>query len=124
MSEKAPTRPRNPAKWLVVAVPYFWSLVFFLVPFLIVVKISLSETAIAMPPYLPTFGGFDSLGEFLSELDFENYLFLAEDPLYLRAYLSSIRIALISTAILLLIGYPLAYAIARAPGSIRPMLVM
>ena len=119
----ADNRPSR-ARWLVVAVPYLWSIAFFLVPFLIVVKISLSDTAIAMPPYVPTFDGFGQIGSFLSGLDFENYIFLTEDPLYIKAYLSSIRIALISTALLLLIGYPMAYAMARAPKSIRPTLVM
>lgn len=126
MSDATETPAAGPsrARWLVVAVPYLWSLVFFLVPFLIVVKISLSDTAIAMPPYLPTFEGFGAIGEFLSGLDLENYVFLTEDPLYIRAYLSSLQIAFFSTLMLLLIGYPVAYAMARAPKSIRPMLVM
>lgn len=115
---------QNPARWFVVIVPYIWLLLFFAAPFFIIFKISLSDTAIAMPPYLPVFEGFGSLGEFFSELDFENYFFLAEDPLYYRAYLSSIRIALISTLLLLLIGYPMALAMARAPSTIRPLLVM
>ena len=115
---------QNPARWLVVAVPYVWLLLFFAAPFLIIFKISLSDTAISMPPYFPVFEGFGSIGEFFSELDFENYVFLTEDPLYYRAYLSSIRIALISTFLLLLIGYPMALAMARSPATIRPLLVM
>lgn len=115
---------QNPARWLVVAVPYIWLLLFFAAPFFIIFKISLSDTAISMPPYFPVFEGFGSIGEFFSELDFENYVFLTEDPLYYRAYLSSIRIALISTFLLLLIGYPMALAMARSPASIRPLLVM
>lgn len=115
---------QNPARWFVVIVPYVWLLLFFAAPFFIIFKISLSDTAIAMPPYLPVFEGFGSIGEFFSELDFENYFFLTEDPLYYRAYLSSIRIALISTFLLLAIGYPMALAMARAPSSIRPLLVM
>lgn len=114
----------NPARWLVVAVPYIWLLLFFAAPFFIIFKISLSDTAIAMPPYLPVFDGFGSIGEFFSELDFENYFFLTEDPLYYSAYLSSIRIAVISTFLLLLIGYPMALAMARSPSTIRPLLVM
>lgn len=120
----APAGGPSSARWLVVAVPFLWSLVFFLVPFFIVLKISLSDTAIAMPPYVPTFDGFGALGDFLKELDFENYVFLTEDPLYLRSYFSSLRIAFFSTLLLLLIGYPVAYSMARAPKSIRPTLVM
>lgn len=111
-------------RWLVVLVPYVWLILFFVAPFLIIFKISLSDTAIAMPPYLPTFDGFSSVGEFFSELDFENYIFLTDDPLYIMSYLSSLRIAAISTILLLLIGYPMALAMARAPTSIRPTLVM
>ena len=114
----------NPARWLVVLVPYVWLLLFFLAPFLIILKISLSDTAIAMPPYTPVFDGFASIGTFLSALDFDNYVFLTEDPLYMDAYLSSLRIAVISTALLLLIGYPMALGMARAPTTIRPTLVM
>ncbi|MCX8996157.1 ABC transporter permease subunit [Rhizobiaceae bacterium BDR2-2] len=114
----------NPARWLVVLVPYVWLLLFFLAPFLIILKISLSDTAISMPPYTPVFEGFSAIGDFISQLDFENYVFLTEDPLYMDSYLSSLRIAVISTVFLLLIGYPMALGMARAPASIRPMLVM
>ncbi|WP_245447954.1 ABC transporter permease subunit, partial [Neorhizobium sp. T6_25] len=114
----------NPARWLVVAVPYLWLLLFFVAPFLIIFKISLSETAIAMPPYTPLFEGFGAFGDFVSELDLDNYLFLTDDPLYIEAYLSSLRIAVISTFLLLLIGYPMALAMARAPTTLRPTLVM
>ncbi len=112
------------AKWALVAVPYLWSLLFFLAPFLIILKISLSQTAIAMPPYVPVIG---SLGDFwakLSDFTFDNYVFLTEDPLYYSAYLSSLRIALVSTILLLIVGYPIAYGMARAPKSLRNALVM
>ncbi len=112
------------AKWALVAVPYLWSLLFFLAPFLIILKISLSQTAIAMPPYTPV---INTLGEFWSKLtDFslDNYMFLGEDPLYYSAYLSSLRIALVSTVLLLVVGYPIAYGMARAPKSVRNALVM
>jgi putrescine transport system permease protein len=114
----------NPARWLIVIVPYLWLAFFFLVPFFIVLKISLSDTAIAMPPYIPVFQGLGAIGNFISQLDFENYSFLASDSLYINAYLNSLRIAIISTFLLLLIGYPIALAMARAPAGIRPMLVM
>lgn len=115
---------QSPTRWLVVAVPYLWLLLFFAAPFFIILKISLSDTAIAMPPYVPVFEGFGQIGDYLSQLDFENYLFLTEDALYIDAYLSSLRIAFVSTFILLLIGYPMALAMARASSTIRPTLVM
>src|SRR5262245_62736537 len=110
---------------LVVLVPYLWLVVFFLVPFLIVVKISLSHTAMAQPPYTPVFdlgGGWTALLEFLRGLSFENYLFLGSDWLYLASYLKSLEIALGSTSLLLLIGFPLAYGMARAPRGSQPAL--
>ena len=124
MAEISTSPQASPARWLVVAVPYLWLLLFFAAPFLIILKISLSDTAIAMPPYTPVFDGFGALGSFFSQLDFENYSFLSEDPLYLSSYVSSLRIAFISTLLLLLIGYPMALAMARAPSSWRPTLVM
>ncbi|MBB5277429.1 putrescine transport system permease protein [Rhizobium rosettiformans] len=124
MADTVAPSKSNPARWLVVLVPYLWMALFFLTPFLIIVKISLSDTAIAMPPYTPVLEGFSAIGDFISQLDFENYVFLTEDPLYVNAYLSSLRIALISTFLLLLIGYPMALAMARASVTIRPTLVM
>lgn len=112
---------------LVIAVPYLWLLIFFLVPFFIVFKISLSEVTMAIPPYTPTFDlseGLAALWARFKELSFANYLWLVDDPLYYKAYLSSLRIAAVSTVITLLIGYPMAYGIARAPVSIRPTLLM
>jgi putrescine transport system permease protein len=114
----------GPARWLIVLIPYLWMVLFFVAPFLIIVKISLSDTAIAMPPYVPVLEGLAAVGDFISQLDFENYTFLTEDPLYFNAYVSSLRIALISTFLLLLIGYPMALAMARASVTIRPTLVM
>ncbi|MDO1581077.1 ABC transporter permease subunit [Rhizobium oryzicola] len=114
----------SPSRWLIVTIPYLWLVLFFAAPFFIIFKISLSDTAIAMPPYEPVFEGFASLGDFLSKLDFENYQSLWGDSLYLSAYLSSLRIAAISTLLLLMIGYPMALAMARAPSTIRPTLMM
>ena len=124
MAISSPENRQSPTRWLVVALPYLWLLLFFAAPFLIILKISFSDTAIAMPPYTPVFEGFAKIGDFFSRLDFENYLFLTEDPLYIEAYLSSLRIAFISTFLLLLIGYPMALAMARAPATIRPTLLM
>jgi putrescine transport system permease protein len=112
---------------LVIAVPYAWLLVLFLVPFFIVLKISLSETAIAMPPYDPAFSfahGFAGFWAQVKKLGFDNYVWLTQDDLYLLSYLSSVKIAAISTLLTLLFGYPIAYGIARAPSTIRPTLLM
>jgi putrescine transport system permease protein len=115
------------ARWLVVIIPYVWLLLLFLIPFFIVVKISLSTTTIAMPPYEPAFdlaGGFSGLIDGIRQFAFDNYLYLTEDNLYWRSYLSSIEIAVVSTFLVLLCGYPIAYGMARAPRSWQPTLLM
>ncbi|MCP8896852.1 ABC transporter permease subunit [Shinella daejeonensis] len=112
---------------LVIIVPYVWLLFFFLVPFFIVFRISLSTMAIAQPPYVPVFGFADGLSGFigkLGELHFDNFLWLTEDALYINAYLSSLWIAGVSTILALLIGYPVAYGMAKAPRALRPTLLM
>ncbi len=112
---------------LVIIVPYLWLLVFFLIPFIIVFKISLSQTAIAMPPYTPVLdlsNGWAGLMAGLQELNFDNYVWLTGDPLYFTAYISSLIIAGISTVLTLLVGYPVAYGMARAPATLRPTLLM
>jgi putrescine transport system permease protein len=108
---------------LTIGIPYLWLVIFFLVPFAIVFKISLSETAIQMPPYNPVFDGVDTAGK-LKSLSVDNYTFLTEDPLYYRAYISSIITAAVATFLTLLIGYPLAYGMARSPSTLRPTLLM
>ena len=100
---------------------------FFLAPFAFVLKISLSQSAIAQPPYLPTFDpsrGIAALGAAFSALSFENYRLLAGDTLYLASYLRSLVVAASSTAMLLAIGYPIAYAMARLPARAQPIAVM
>jgi putrescine transport system permease protein len=122
----APARP-GPGRWLIVLVPYLWLLVFFLIPFAIVLKISFSTAAVAQPPYTPIFdlaGGISGILEAAKEFTKDNFVFLTEDSLYTRAYLSSLWIALVSTFLVLLVGYPIAYGMARAPKSIQPTLVM
>ncbi|SFQ45149.1 putrescine transport system permease protein [Roseivivax halotolerans] len=112
---------------VLIAVPYIWLLALFLVPFIIVLKISLSDIALAIPPYTPTLdlsGGWSAIRDFFGALDFENFVFLTTDDLYWRAYLSSLRIAAISTLITLAIGYPIAYAMARSAPEWRPTLLM
>src|SRR5690349_24498657 len=112
---------------LVVSVPYVWLAVFFLVPFLIVLKISLSQTAIALPPYVPVLdlaAGWEGIKSFVSGLGLDNYATLFSDEIYGLSYLKSLKIAAVSTAILLAIGYPLAYGMARAPRRLQSVLVM
>jgi putrescine transport system permease protein len=114
-------------RFILIAVPYLWLMALFLVPFLIVLKISLSDIALSIPPYTPQLDlsqGWDGIKSFLSELDFENFTFLTQDPLYWRAYVSSLQIALISTVLTLLVGYPIAYAMAQAPDEWRPTLLL
>jgi len=134
MSEPAqspPRRGRNGGRlpgggWL-VAVPALWLAAFFLLPFVIVAKISLSQTAIAQPPYLPVFdlaAGLERLREDIAALSFDAYALIASDPLYLFSYLKSLQVAAVATAILLLTGFPIAYAIARAPRRWQPVLFM
>lgn len=111
------------ARGLLIATPYVWLLLFFLAPFLIVLKISFSEYAIAQPPYTALIEWVDEV--YLQiRLNLENYRLLFEDDLYWRAYLNSVKIAGISTFLTLLIGYPLAYGMTRAPRHWRLALLM
>lgn len=110
-----------------ISVPYLWLMALFLVPFGIVLKISLSDIALAIPPYTPTLdlsAGWEGIKSYFSQLDMENFTFLTEDDLYWRAYLSSLKIAVISTIATLLVGYPIAYAMAKASAEWRPTLMM
>jgi putrescine transport system permease protein len=106
----------RPARLAAIA-PYLWMLLFFLVPFGFVLKISLSQTAIAQPPYVPVFDltqGFSAL-KAAAELSLDNFRLLVSDNLYVLSYLRSLAVAAVSTSILLLIGYPIAYGMARLP---------
>lgn len=110
---------------LAAILPGLWLAVFFALPFLLVAKLSLSDTALAMPPYAPQLDWSPhGLRRFFAGLDFETYGRLAADRLYLDAYVSSLRIAATATALLLLVGYPMAYGIARCPPRLRSALVM
>lgn len=120
------TRTWWPAR-LVVLIPYAWLTLLFLAPFVIVVKISLSQTALAQPPYLPVFdlsAGWEGLKAFVAQLSVDSYALLGSDWLYILSYLKSLEVAAISTLILLLLGYPMAYGIARSPRGLQPLLVM
>ena len=106
----------------VIAVPNLWLILFFMVPFLVVLKISLAEPRIAIPPYSPLWEWVN--GEIKFNLNFGNYSYMWEDSLYINAYLSSIKIAAISTLLALFIGYPMAYYIARSPEPRRSILLL
>ncbi len=108
---------------VVILIPYLWLLLFFLVPFFIVFKISLAQLAIAIPPYTPLWE-MTVDGALEIKLFFDNFLFIFEDNLYWKAYLNSAKIALISTVLCLLIGYPMAYGIARSSAAWRNVLLM
>jgi putrescine transport system permease protein len=109
-------------RWLVIVPPYVWMLLFFAIPFAIALKISFSHAQIAMPPYSPL---LDWSGKDLTlTLNISNYLYLVQDNLYWSAYLSSLKIAVVSTLLCLLVGYPMAYAIARMPPSTRNIALM
>jgi putrescine transport system permease protein len=106
----------------VTTLPYLWLLLFFAVPFLIVARISFSAAVSAMPPYTPVVGFTDRVLQI--SLNLGNYLALLADSQYMLAYLSSIKIAVIATVLTLLIGYPMAYVIARMKPSTRSVLMM
>src|SRR3979490_945652 len=115
MSDR-PTFTR-PARIAAIA-PYLWMALFFLVPFGFVLKISLSQTAIAQPPYVPVFDlaqGLTAIKTALSALSLDNFRLLVSDNLYVLSYLRSLVVAAVSTSILLAIGYPIAYGMARLP---------
>lgn len=103
----------------VIAIPFMWMLLFFLLPFLLVLKISLAELQVAIPPYTAL---LEWSGEQLRiVLNVGNYIWLSQDALYLSAYLGSLKVAVVSTVLCLLIGYPMAYAIANSSPSTRLM---
>nr|WP_278988428.1 putrescine ABC transporter permease PotH [Plesiomonas shigelloides] len=116
------SRHRPGGRHAVIAAPYIWLLVFFLVPFLIVFKISFAEMQVAIPPYTDLVEWLD--GKLTISLNLGNYAYLIEDPLYVDAYLHSLEIAGISTLLCLLLGYPMAWAIANSSTSVRNILLL
>ena len=111
------------SRFMVICIPYGWHVLFFLIPFLIVLKLSFSESIVGTPPYKPIFEWVDDA--FLHiRLNIGNYLFLLEDDLYLNSYLESLKNAAISTSGCLFLGYPIAYAITRIQGSWRTVCLM
>jgi putrescine transport system permease protein len=116
----------RPARFAAIA-PYLWMVLFFLVPFVFVLKISLSQTAIAQPPYTPVFDfsvGSAAIKDAFAALSLDNFRLLVSDNLYLFSYLRSLTVAVMATAILLLIGYPIAYGMARLPQRWQPVAMM
>jgi putrescine transport system permease protein len=112
--------------WLVIVIPYAWLLFFFLAPFALVLKISLSQSALSQPPYEPVFNWSDdvrSLFEKLSALSFDSFEGLLNDSLYVDSYISSVVVAAIATILTLIIAYPFALAIARSSPKVRPILI-
>ncbi len=107
---------------LVIGVPFIWLFLFFLLPFIIVLKISFAEADVAIPPYTEIYTWVDNTLQVV--LNLGNYIFLTEDELYLAAYLGSLKIAFFSTLACLLIGYPMAYAIARAKKETQTVLLL
>ncbi|UTW13893.1 ABC transporter permease subunit [Marinobacterium rhizophilum] len=108
---------------LIIGLPSLWLALFFALPFLFVLKLSLSESVLAQPPYLDLLREFKD-GVLVLAINLGNYQLLLEDSLYLKALVSSLQIAAFSTLLTLLLGYPMAYAIARAPRHWRLPLMM
>jgi len=107
---------------LIAGVPTLWLLVLFLIPFLIVFRISFSEVRLAIPPYTPLLSWHHGAPHI--EVHWSAYSFLFTDPMYVSSYLYSLKVAAVSTLCCLLIGYPMAYAIARSGAGTRPLLLM
>jgi putrescine transport system permease protein len=116
-------KPGKGGRAVVIALPYLWLLLFFALPFAIVFKISLAESVLGQPPYSPLLRTMAD-GARAIALNWDNYALLFSDELYVAAFLNSLKIAGISTVLCLLIGYPMAYGIARASSGRRTILLM
>ena len=125
MTAEAATSGTNTGRWLhrAVLLPYLWLLLFFLAPFLIILKISFAEPIVAQPPFTPLLEwseqGFEGI-----TATFENYTFLFQDGYYGIIYLASLKMAAIGTLLCLLLGYPMAYYIARQSPRRREILLL
>lgn len=123
MKTKSVVRNRRwGGRHLVIAFPYAWMVLFFLIPFAIILKISLAETQVAIPPYTALVAYAEEKLTFIFNIG--NYLYLLQDEMYLDSYLQSLRVAAISTLLCLLIGYPIAWSIAHSSPSMRNVLLM
>jgi putrescine transport system permease protein len=124
---QAPSLNRPWGRFVIISIPYLWLLALFFIPFVIVLKVSFSQTAIAQPPYVPVLdpsAGWAGIHGFVEALSLDNYAFLLSDPLYVSSYVTSLKIAGLSTLLLVLIGYPIAYGIARMPKRLQFVLVV
>ncbi len=123
MKTKSVVRNRRwGGRHLVIAFPYAWMVLFFLIPFAIILKISLAETQVAIPPYTALVAYAEEKLTFIFNIG--NYLYLLQDEMYLDSYLQSLRVASISTLLCLLIGYPIAWSIVHSSPSMRNVLLM
>ena len=122
MSKRTLKRLLPRGRHFVIGVPFFWLFLFFMLPFFIVLKISFAEADVAIPPYTEVWSWVDN--QISLVLNLGNYLLLTEDDLYVSAYLGSLKMAAISTLLCLLIGYPMAYAIARADKEMQTVFVL
>ena len=115
----------NSRSWerLAVVVPYLWLLLFFLAPFAIIFKISFADPIIASPPFSALVERLED-GAARLHVTLDNYRYLFQDKLYVVTYLNSLKLAFISTLLCLLIGYPMAYAIARSQPTYRNLFLM
>lgn len=107
---------------MVIGVPFIWLCLFFALPFFIVMKISFSEAALAIPPYTDIYTFAEQKFQLL--LNMGNYALLTNDELYLSAYLGSLKVAFFSTLMCLLIGFPMAYAISKARKEAQTVLLL
>jgi len=118
----APAFPARHGRQLVIAALLAWYVVLFLVPFLLVLKISVASVSDSMPPYTPLFS-LDGHSVSLN-ISFDNFRRLVTDPIIIESYLGSLRTAAVTTVLCIIVGYPIAYAIAAEKASLRPALLM
>jgi putrescine transport system permease protein len=125
MSNEATGNGGQALRWLrrTVTLPYLWLLLFFLAPFLIILKISFADPIVAQPPFTPLLE-WGAQGLVGLQATFENYAYLFQDGYYGIIYLASLKMAAIGTILCLLLGYPMAYFIARQPPRRRQILLM
>jgi putrescine transport system permease protein len=110
------------SRWAIIVSPYVWMLLFFLLPFVIVLRISVAEAQFSIPPFSALFQW--AADRLTIEINFSNYQWLFADNTYLRAYGQSLRIAFFSTLFCMFLGFPIAYTIARAPAGLQPTLLL
>ncbi|MHC8401472.1 ABC transporter permease subunit [Pseudomonas sp. MDT1-17] len=107
---------------LVIGIPFLWLCLFFLLPFVLVMKISFSEAALAIPPYSEIYTFAEQKFQLL--LNIGNYSLLTQDELYISAYFGSLKVAFLSTLMCLALGFPMAYAITKANRETQNVLLL